>query len=200
MKKALVFGFILSWVTLASYGVTLMHSWHYSDLSPKEELSFTHIKFSDETQKAGVIHFLTPLCSCSKEIFKHLVKKGPLDKKIYLEKVVLIDDLNEEFAKPLIEKGFDVHLIESEKAKHIFDGEIRGVPLLTIYGRDLKTQYVGGYSDKSITPFTEINYRSFLEKIEKNLEIKSLPVIGCAVSKEYKKLLDPFGLKYGVVQ
>ena len=200
MKKAFSIGLILSWITIASYGVTLMHSWHYSDLSPKQTLKFNELKFIGEEQKFGVVHFLTPLCSCSKEIYKHLIGKGPLTSSLYAERVVLIDDFKEEFSKPLRDKGFEVYLIESEKAKNIFDGEIRGVPLIAIYDRELKARYVGGYTGKSITPFSKIDYRSFLTKVENKEKLESLPVIGCAVSKEYKKLLDPFGLKYGVVQ
>jgi hypothetical protein len=200
MKKFLASTFLVVWIAATSYAVTMMHSWHYSDLGPKNKISFKKLDFSNSEQNIGVIHFLTPLCSCSKEVFKHLVDKGPLQNKVYKERVILIDDQKKEFMNTLLAKGFDVVNLDSETIKTQFEGDIKGVPLLAIFDREFKTRYVGGYSDKSITPFTQINYRNFLEQLKTKQKIKSLPVIGCAVSKEYKKLLDPFGLKYGVVQ
>ncbi len=199
MKKTIATIFLLSWVVVASYALTLMHSWHYSDLSPKGSISLSELTFQNSEQNLGVIHFITPMCGCSREVYKHLMKEGPLDNKAYNEKIIIIDDFKDGIANELTKRGFDVFKLSNEEAKKIFDGEVRGVPLLTIYDQTLTTQYVGGYSEKSITPFTKINYRKFLQKIETKKKVKPLPVIGCAVSKEYQKLLDPFGLKYGEV-
>ena len=73
---------------------------------------------------------------------------------------------------------------------------LKGVPLLVIYDKQKNAKYVGGYSDKVITPLTKINIDPFLNNIRNKREVSSLPVKGCAVSKEYQKILDPFGIKY----
>ncbi len=199
MRKAVGIALSVFWISTVSYGVTMMHSWHNSDLSPRSKVEIEEVRFGLSTQSYGVIHFITPMCGCSREVFKHLMKEGPLDQKNYNEQVIVIDDFKDGVTKELEERGFNVSRLNTKEAERFFGGEVRGVPLLTIFDRSYKTKYVGGYTEKSITPFTKINYKKFLEKIERNKKVVSLPVIGCAVSKQYQKLLDPFGLKYGEV-
>lgn len=193
MKKKIGIVLLMFWVGVVSYGVTLMHSWHYADLSPEKSVALP----DDLSAKKGVLHFITPLCSCSKEIYKHLISKGPLEGSKYNEKVIVVDDKKNEFSTSLRTAGYEVEKVDSAEMMKRYGSDIRGVPLLVIYNDEKVPLYVGGYTNKSITPFTEINYRSFLTKIENKEKIEKLPVIGCAVSDEYKKMLDPFGLKYG---
>lgn len=192
MKKFHVF-LIASWVIAVSAVITILHSWHYADLGPGKN---KQVEFKNLLPKIkeghGVAHFITPACSCSQQVYKHLLSRKPLENEL----AIIIDDNELEFEKNLKAKGYKVQLIETKKLDAEKADMIKGVPLLVIYDNNLETQYVGGYSDKSITPFTKINIQSFLNNIEKKRKIASMPVIGCAVSKKYQKLLDPLGLKY----
>lgn len=173
-----------------------MHSWHVIDLKP---LDFNKKNLSDSiptAQSFGVIHFLTPECSCSEHIFKHLLKRGPINSDGVVETAVIINDNELNFAKKLKSKGFITNSFSSSSINEKFKNSIKGVPLLVIYDSNKISRYVGGYVSKSITPFTEINILPFLKELKEGRTIASKPVIGCAVSKEYQQILDPFGIKY----
>ncbi len=186
--------FIVSWLGLVSYVITLMHSWHYADLSPIDLSTTVVSKWFPKVKERelGVIHFLTPKCSCSQQIFTHLLERAPLA----FELALVIDDTKDQYSTRLKKKGYLVKSINTKKLDEELASAIKGVPLLVIYDDKKITKYVGGYTDKVITPFTKIDIKQFLNKIKNNRTIASLPVMGCAVSKQYQKLLDPFGLKY----
>ena len=112
------------------------------------------------------------------------------------EFVYIIDDNDKDYETLLNKRGYITYSFTSESLKKKFAAEVKGVPLLIIYDKLRTTQYVGGYSDQLITPFTKINVMSFIEDLSKGREVASLPVKGCSVSKEYQKILDPLGLKY----
>ncbi|WP_127717988.1 hypothetical protein [Halobacteriovorax sp. HLS] len=196
MKKVLTALFIGCWVIGVSYAITMMHSWHYVDLSPSSTEDFKLASILPEVKDHGVVHFLTPKCSCSKSIFEHLNSRGPLGKTVASEVVILIDDDKEEFLKPLKKNGFQVYNYSTAQMKDEFSTSIKGVPLLVIYNKSKDVRYVGGYSDASITPLTQINIKNYLLTLNEGRKIASKPVIGCSVSKEYQAILDPLGLKY----
>lgn len=184
---------IISWVLAVSTVITLMHSWHYADLSPDKSAHLEIEKLLPKIHSGhGIAHFITPTCSCSEQIFKHLMSRSPLSN----EMAIIIDENDLAFGKNLASKGYKVQYIRTKKLTPEKAEMIRGVPLLVIYNQKMQTQYIGGYSDKSITPFTKIDIRSYLEKLKLNRKIASKPVVGCAVSKKYQQLLDPLGLKY----
>lgn len=187
---------LICWVTGISAVVGYMHSWHLVDLSPKNQSKISIESFSSDVKNFGVIHFLTPACSCSQSILDHLLKRAPIDIERAKEAVVLFDDSKDQMKSKLLKNGYQVFSLDSKEINKENEGAIRGVPLLVIYDKDKITKYVGGYSDKAITPFTEINISEYLKSIEMGKKLATNPVIGCAVSNEYKKLLDPFGLKY----
>lgn len=173
-----------------------MHSWHYIDLSPTSDSPVRLSEYLPKVENYGVVHFLAPRCSCSQSIYKHLMKRGPIDFKNSQETIIVIDDNELNFSGTLTSKGFKTFNLTPEKMSKDFSESIQGVPLLVIYNKNFATQYVGGYSDQSITPFTEINIKSYLISMEQGRDIASKPIIGCATSKEYQNILDPFGLKY----
>jgi hypothetical protein len=187
---------LFAWVGVISLVLTLMHSWHYIDLSPTSDAPVKLSNYLPKVENYGIVHFLTPKCSCSQEIYKHLLERGPLEYKSSKETIVVVDDNELDFTGNLGKKGFKTFNLNPEKMKKDFSESIQGVPLLVIYNKNFATQYVGGYSDQSITPFTKINIKNYLVAMEQGRTIASNPIIGCATSKEYQNILDPFGLKY----
>lgn len=192
----LKYSFLFIWVVSVSAVVGVMHSWHYVNLSPSEPTALSIENYSSNIKSYGVVHFLTPACSCSKNIFNHLMSRAPYDPQEIKETVVLFDDNQDSMSSKLQNKGYEVLSLLSSTINKQDKGSVRGVPLLVIYNKNKVTKYVGGYSEQAITPFTDINVAGYIAELEKGRTISSKPVIGCAVSKEYKKLLDPFGLKY----
>jgi len=195
MKK-IYWVILMFWVTTISAVMTYFHSWHYVDLAPlnKEEIILSD-KLPD-VKNYGVVHYLTPGCSCSHHVFKHLNSRFAYSSLLAKESVVVIDDNELDFAAKLSNQNYNVIKTSTNKMSEGFTESIIGVPLLVIYDHNRVVKYVGGYSDSAVTPFTDVDISSYLNKIENGLEVKSNPVIGCSVSKEYQKLLDPFRLKY----
>lgn len=189
--------FILFWVGGLSFAVGSMHAWHYADFSVSKK-GFDISSIVEKTEGFGVIHFLTPKCSCSNVIFDHLLSRGPL--KEAKESVVVIDDESKNLQEKLQRRGFRASVFSSSELIEKFSEDIKGVPLLVIYDKDQRIHYVGGYSQNSITPLTSIDIPHFLKKVSRKKELISLPVRGCAVSMKYKKILDPLGLKYDGVK
>ncbi|CBW28075.1 putative membrane protein [Halobacteriovorax marinus SJ] len=187
---------LICWVIGISAIVGVMHSWHLIDLSPEKSMQLSISQYAKGVNKFGVIHYLSPQCSCSNTIVNHLLKRGPLNPEESKELVVLIDDFQNKTERLLKKRRFSVVSLNSKELSKESDGAIRGVPLLVIYDRNQVTKYVGGYSEKSITPFTQIDIKEYIKTLKEGRGIASKPVVGCAVSKEYKELLDPFGLKY----
>lgn len=188
--------FLFIWVLGISFVATSLHSWHMADLSPREE-NLKQLKvFASDFKEHNVLHFLTPKCSCSHNIFDHLLNRGPLETLETSEKVVVIDDDKNEFVSKLKNHGYKVVDLKTKNLSKELSGAIKGVPLLVIYDKNRFARYAGGYADKVITPFTKINIKKFLNEIRSGRSIASMAVKGCAVSKEYQKILDPLGIKY----
>ena len=196
MKKSHVqYFFVILWIVIISGVVGSIHSWHFADFSPnQEEMNISTIVH--DTNNLGVIHFLTPKCSCSKEIFNRLIERGPISKDKAFESVVIVDDNALNFQDKLTQRGFLAQAFTSEELVARVSSSMKGVPLLIIYDQDKTIQYIGGYSENLINPLVKINIMKFIDKIARGKSVKPFPVKGCSVSEEYKKILDPLGLKY----
>lgn len=194
MRKNLKYAFAGIWVIAVSGLVGMLHAWHKADYSQNLALdALGHSYHELGTGQFGVIHFLAPTCSCSEIILETFEKSGPLSQEVIEEVHLVGEDLG--WKDRLKELGFKVfHYRFSEFSKK-FEGKISGLPLLTIYNDQKNTIYQGGYSDKSITPFTKIDIAQFLRTVKKGQQEK-LPIIGCAVSKELQNKMDILGIKY----
>ena len=106
-KKKIQVALVTLWVAGISLIIGSIHSWHYADFSPSPA-NFSIDGLVEETQNYGVIHFLTPLCSCSEVIFKHLLKRGSISIDKAKESIVVIDDTNLNYEKRLRSKGLDL--------------------------------------------------------------------------------------------
>lgn len=193
--KLVYCGLFVFWSLSITYAVSVMHSWHQVDLFEAESIS--RLKESlPIVPTYGAIHFLTPLCSCSQAVFKRLKQRGPLNK--IKETVFIIDDTERKFTEILKKSGFKTINLSSKKMTKEFRQAVKGVPLLIIYDDKKHVKYAGGYSEKSITPFTKIDIMAIFTKIKKGRKVASMPILGCAINDEYKKILDPLGLKYAL--
>lgn len=197
MKNKLLLVLASGWMIGVSFFITTLHSWHnvsFKFNEPQNPDFMSHLV--NDIKEHNVIHFLTPACSCSKVIFNHLQTRAPLTNADHSEKIVLLDDKDLEISKKLKASGYDVTNIKMDELKEDLRKAVMAVPLLLIFDKNKDLRYAGGYSEKIITPFSKIDVFDFLSKIKLGNKLTSYPVKGCAVSEEYKKLLDPMGIKY----
>jgi hypothetical protein len=185
-------------VSSISYIIVVLHSWHKVEFKTENITVFKSIL--KDSDKLGVIHFLTPACGCSSEVLDHLLKRNPLDIKTINEVVVLLDDYSSYYSTRLRRAGYSVFNFDSklgdDKENNKFVEAIKGVPLLIVFDQEKNSKYVGGYTDNIISPMTTINIEPIITKIQKGNTVRARPVKGCAISEEYKKILDPLGIKY----
>jgi hypothetical protein len=71
---------------------------------------------------------------------------------------------------------------------------IESVPLLVIVDPTGVLRYVGGYTLRQ----QGLDYQDLeiLAQLRQNRATHSLPIYGCAVSRQLKSYLDPIGIKY----
>lgn len=193
MKNFLAYFITFAWIVGISGAISQFHAWHQVDLAPENSKIDVSNLFTP-TQTYGAVHFLTPMCSCSTVIFDHLLNRRPISS--IKETVVVIDDNQKDFVSLLKEAGYTVLKTTKEELASKYQNALKGVPLLAIYDSENTIQYLGGYSSKSITPFSKIDITKFISDLENKKAIASYPVKGCSVSKKYQQLLDPLGIKY----
>lgn len=195
------YAFATFWVLGLSALIAYQHALHHADLSPAPNASLALPELSSNPAVAfGVLHFVTPACSCSNSIIDHLLDRGPLPAQDAQEMVYVIDGGESLWSQRLSEKGFRVQAISTERLEKDYADSLRGVPLLVIFDRTQTVRYAGGYTDQQITPFSKIDVKSFLDNVRDGEALVALPVKGCAVSQKYQKILDPLGLKYAKEQ
>lgn len=193
MKNFLAYFITFAWIIGISGAISQLHAWHQVDLSPKGAQIDVSNLFAP-TNTYGAVHFLTPMCSCSTVIFDHLLERKPISS--ITETVVVIDDNQKNYVSLLKDAGYKVIKTTKEELARKYHNALKGVPLLAIYDKESTIQYLGGYSSKTITPFSKIDISKFIEDLDNKKSIASYPVKGCSVSKSYQQLLDPLGIKY----
>lgn len=171
--------------------LSFLSAWHKTDFSTPQ----TNVNKQYETlSQWRLIHLLGGECKCSEYITDYLVSRKP--QANVLEKIVIFDDLKM-FAPRLKRAGYEVEVQDYSQMK-IEDAPV-GIPLLLVVSPAGRVVYEGGYSDQMINPTTEFQDLNKLKDATNNREVASLPAYGCAISKKYKKWLDPMGLKYGSI-
>lgn len=184
-KTALSILFLIPFFIVGYLGAT-----HFFPLNPRNEIKVLELGL--QNKKWNLVHYLGGKCGCSKTIADYLIKRKPINSDSEQEVVVLLDEMAEKESQ-LISSGFKVFKYSAEKLK----GSVDGVPLLVIFDQSSTVQYVGGYASTMINSTTELQDLKKLNEIKLNQASGVLPVLGCAVADDYKKLLDPLGLKYG---
>lgn len=167
-----------------------MHAWH--QVGVKAELTQSEFKLSPVKQgEFGVVHFLGEGCGCSKIIAEYLIKRKAQQSP---EAVWLVGGM-EEYREQLVSAGFTVNSFKVSKTDA---PPINAVPAFGVYDHNQKFHYMGAYTDGPVRPYSEFKDQEFMSSIKHQRKVASLDVKGCMVSKQYQKLLDPFGIKYGV--
>jgi hypothetical protein len=185
--KSLIVCALTFWAALGSFILAKMHGQHFANLQKVDSLT---IKSKDRKQW-GIYHIFDTRCSCSVSIIESLTKRKAINNNQFIERIFYYGQLDKNLTL-LKNLGYKLHPIDLKQLG------VTGVPLLVVFGPQKKIQYAGGYANKVINPFDIPNEKKLITQIiEGKIKIKnSHPVIGCAISKEYQKILDPLGLKY----
>lgn len=179
---------VTCWFLASLSVVGLLVGGHYIAFNPIDMSSLA--QFSD-SKKWTVQHVIGEGCGCSETIFNYLKNRGP--QQNYTESVTIIGN-SKNWAESLAQVGFQVQLVSE---KEISDTEIHGVPFLSIFNEQRRPLYQGGYGSHFIKKAEDIQDLEIVKSLQgTGKTIANFPIFGCATSSKYKKILDPFNLKY----
>ena len=135
----------------------------------------------------SVIHVLYAQCRCSQRIVEHLV--GRERPPGITERVLLVGN-GAEYAAKLTSAGFGVVLATPAEMKERY--HVESAPLLVVSDPLGRVRYSGGYTREKQGP--DIRDLAIIGELRSGGSPPELPTLGCAVSDELKKLINPLGL------
>lgn len=133
------------------------------------------------------VHVLYAECRCSQRIAEHLMATTRLPD--VAEHVILVGQDNA-LRDALAGRGFDVATVNADDLEATYG--IEAVPLLVVVAPDGTVRYSGGYTTSKQGPAPRD--REIIELARRSESTDSLPVFGCAASRELRDRLDPIGL------
>lgn len=145
---------------------------------------------SDNVQ---VFHVLLKSCPCSRRIAEYLRSRQEiLDVQEY---IVLVGPESE---AANFDWTFPNHfVVRTESADEVSQKlGIESAPLFVVTNGDDKPVYSGGYTDRKQGP--QIQDTKIITAVLRGERPEPLPVLGCAISKKLKNVIDPLGLKYSL--
>ena len=138
-----------------------------------------------------VFHFLYDDCPCSRRVLRKVLSRAAITG--ISEKIVLItNSSNREVEEQARRQGFFVAQVSPSQLKAEYN--VESAPLLLVINADNQIVYSGGYSDRKQA--YAVNDEEIITSVAERGEFEGYPVLGCAVSKELKRLVDPFRFKY----
>jgi hypothetical protein len=137
------------------------------------------------------VHVLYAQCRCSRKILEHLAtSKRPSRTR---EKLLLVGSRDEltTTLDAIAKRGFGIVRTTPKELRDRF--HVQAAPLLLVVSPEGKIRYAGGYTEHKQGP----NPRDaeIVSALIANGHPNALPLFGCAVSDELRKLLDPLSLK-----
>ncbi len=142
------------------------------------------------SQNVQVFHVLLKSCPCSRRIAEHLKSRQEIlgvD-----EHIVLVghdsDTDNYDWTFP------DYFFVRVESADDVSQKlGIESAPLFVVTNGDEELVYSGGYTNRKQGP--QIQDTQIITAVLRGERPEPLPVLGCAISKRLKNVIDPLGLK-----
>lgn len=170
---------------MVSHWVPLPHPQKGEALVGHETLDSS---FDGESAGWSAVHFLYADCPCSRRILDHLVARNAL--AVAREHIVLIGEQDPK-AEEARAAGYEVAFVTPSELKQRFG--IESAPLLIVTDVDGIIRYGGGYTSRKQGP--DIQDDSLIRSAVAGRWQETLPLYGCAVSKQLKDLVDPLRLK-----
>lgn len=184
---------IAGWVALMSVVVTTLMAGHWLILPHPPVGEKVSWEGATDDVALTAYHFLYVDCPCSRRI----LDRFPLRSVVagVTEQVVLVQEsanCEQGLVDRLEAQGFKVATVTPPQLKQQFG--IESAPLLVVVDRSGEIVYSGGYTFRKQGQVIQDD--AVLETLARGDEIESLPVFGCAVSNDLKRLTDPLGIKY----
>jgi len=181
-----------AWAALVMFaGASLTAAHSYGLPKPPASALEATVQLLREPGDTGwlVIHVLYGKCPCSQRIRTHLIdRKRTPD----AAETVLIIDGDESMAAPLRDAGFAVRTLTAAELRDRY--HIEAAPLLVVASPSGELRYRGGYTARPSS--TEVHDVEIIRDARSASPPESLPLFGCAVSRELQRALDPLGIKY----
>lgn len=181
------------WLVVATFAATTMTSWHSVALPAH---SGSAARGTSHAGSWHLTHFLSADCACSRDVARHLVKRGRLQTAAATEEVVFVasSDISEQnrMREELNGAGFLSTIITTETAASA-DG-VEGVPTLRIEAPDGTMRFNGGYRDRTAKPEDYLDL-VILSSLMHSRPVPRPRVYGCATSARLRTLLDPWSLR-----
>jgi hypothetical protein len=143
-----------------------------------------------DAQRWTVVHVLYSECGCSKRVGDWLTERTPIEGAV--ERVIVVGDDHDELVTRLRVRGLDVEVTSAQDLVDHYG--VVAAPLFVVSAPSGEVRYVGGYTEQKRGPV--IRDRGIVEALERGERVEALPVLGCAVSKDLQRRVDPLALKY----
>ncbi|HWB73494.1 MAG TPA: hypothetical protein VG755_01035 [Nannocystaceae bacterium] len=182
------------WVPLAlAIGTTLMAThWRTLPMPAADDArllaALAELRNDDDRERWLVVHVLYAACRCSRRVIDHLVD-GPRPAGL-AERILLIGATPELDAK-LADTPIPVVRVQPEELAERF--AIEAAPLLLVVDPAGALRYRGGYSERKQSE--ALHDVAIIEGLRGDAEVSALPLFGCAVSDQLRRVLDPLGLR-----
>lgn len=133
------------------------------------------------------VHVLYASCRCSQRVAEHLLDTARV---AAANEHVLFVGQDDELERRFAAKGFLLHHVESQELRNAYG--IEAAPSFVVIARDGTVRYAGGYTARK----QGLDWRdlAIIADAKADISTASIPVYGCAVSKELKSTVNPLGV------
>ncbi len=183
---------LAAWLVITLVGLAALSVTHMASLpEPDDEALLTRamLKLRRGSSENFLVHVIYPECSCSRDLFAHLVARRPFPGA---EEVVLFVGADPKKQESAQRAGFTFTTVSAQQLAFHFG--LQAAPVLIVFDSEGRLRYAGGYYEHpaTIRPLDERIYA----KLATGTRVEPLPVFGCAVDPRLQKSLNRLGALY----
>lgn len=183
---------IMCWVVVMTLMCTVMMGRHSIPL-PAQKASDQQVasalgahRTPSQADRWMMVHVFFSSCPCSRRLAEYLVAgQRPED---LAEHVLLVGD-DPEWRARAQARGLSVHVIEPEELDAFY--HLQAAPLLVVLDPLDRVRYLGGYTTRK--QGIGVQDLEILQNVRQDITVEALPLFGCAVSRELRRIVDPTG-------
>ena len=149
--------------------------------------SMATLRTPNDAGRWMAVHVLYAECKCSQRIAEHLLAS---DRPKDVSEHVLLVGSDAALESQLSARGFQVTRVEPTELSDRY--HLQAVPLLVVSAPDGTIHYAGGYTARKQGP--EARDLEILADARAGRSIETIPVFGCAVSRQLQSTVNPLGL------
>ena len=160
---------------------------------PALEAALVGLRGRADRDRWLAVHVLYAQCRCSARIVEHLAASRRPARGRVGETLLLVGDASDLRASVdrITARGIRVLATTAEQLRDRF--HVEAAPLLLVVSPGGQVRYSGGYSDRKQS--LALRDRDIIEELTAGGSAPELPLLGCAVSEQLQRLLDPLALR-----